>query len=222
MHQHHWKSLYRIITSGSSRWHMVAGHDNAPTVRSPSVKLLVVFPVSLPLPLSSSLYLHTQCPFFFFLYVGCLLLAALWTWIHTIVTLWQIIQQSENLSYHVTLNHFQIGPAVTSRMALREFSENTGRCNPHSNGGRLVEPRFKWIVKLFIINSVSQRWALWPSPLKPGTNQRGLWLLSRRLFSGPLWASLVLSQHFSRVQLFSAIHDILLWFCQCIVLLCRA
>lgn len=66
MHQHHWKSLYRIITSGSSRWHMVAGRYNAPTVQSPSVKLLVVFPVSLTLPLSSSLYLHTQCPFFFF------------------------------------------------------------------------------------------------------------------------------------------------------------
>lgn len=67
-----------------------------------------------------------------------------------------------------------------------------------------------------------QGWSLWLLPLKPDTNmKRPLGLLSRRLFSGPLQASLVLSQPFPRVQLFSAICGVLLWCVQCVVLECK-
>lgn len=82
-----------------------------------------------------------------------------------------------------------------------------------------------------VLNSVSQ-WRCWTSTRLTGvcivTVRSKTWLLkpshTDKLQAVPqaFQNSLVFSEPFPRVQLFSASSSVLLWFCQCIVWLCKA
>lgn len=96
-------------------------------------------------------------------------------------------------------------------------------CNPHSSCCHIVDPCFKWIVKLFITSTVNKdEHCDLPLCSLTRNTSRPLSLLSCKSFLWVSPASLVLAQPFPREQLFSAKCGLLLRFCPCILLLHKA